>query len=111
MATEELLVLHLTDELEPEGEGAAVSCSVSPFSRVVSSGESTSLVGLGSFATVTLMVLVLEELRVETARISAVPPALAVTRPEEDTEATELRLDVHFTELDAVEGVGVTLSW
>ena len=57
------------------------------------------------------MVLVLEELRVEAARISAVPVALAVTRPEEDTEATELRLDVHCTELEALEGVGVTESW
>ena len=70
-----------------------------------------SLEGAGSLETVTLRVFVLEELRTEMARISAVPGPTAVTRPVEDTVATFLLLDAHLTSWDALAGLAVALSW
>ena len=120
VATAALLLLHITVLLPAlAGNTVAWSCCVAPTPSCTDVGETVTLVGTISSTSETVQAAALLPELVLTV-IIAVPRAFLVTRPVEDTVATDALLLVHVTFLlVALAGstvavsccVAPTLSW
>jgi uncharacterized membrane protein len=109
VATEVFELFQVTFLSVLAGAGAAWSAMVLPLLTILPGADIVRELGAGILLTVTLMFVTTDVAYPERALIVAVPALLAVIRPFELTDATDVLLDVHLICCDDVAGTAWAL--